>query len=99
MYDHFGDAATYEIIGQPVSLMDAVELAKSEPFQFQSWALGPVGARPIETKKGADRGIDDRLYFHDDKSGKTKQIIFSVKAGENVNVAHVRDLRGVLGNL
>jgi site-specific DNA-methyltransferase (adenine-specific) len=25
-----------------------------------------------------------------------KQIIFSVKAGEHINVAHVRDLRGVL---
>src|SRR5450759_3696487 len=94
--DHFGDGAIYEIIGEPVSLRDAAELAKSEPFQFQSWALGLVGARPIETKKGADKGIDGRLYFHDDKSGKTKQIIFSVKAGENVNVAHVRDLRGVL---
>jgi len=33
---------------------------------------------------------------YDDKSGKSKQVIFSVKAGENVNVAQVRDLRGVL---
>lgn len=46
-------------------------------------------------KKGADRGIDGRLYFHDDTSGKSKQIIFSVKAG-HTNVAHVRDLRGVI---
>src|SRR6266536_5179024 len=37
-----------------------------------------------------------RLYFHDDKSGKSKQIILSVKAGENVNVAQVRDLGGVI---
>ena len=29
-------------------------------------------------------------------SGKSKQVIFSVKAGEDVNVAQVRDLRGVL---
>lgn len=49
-----------------------------------------------QAKKGADRGIDGRLYFHDDKSGKSKQIILSVKAGENVNVAQVRDLRGVI---
>ncbi len=47
-------------------------------------------------KKGADRGIDGHLYFHDDKTGKSKQVILSVKAGENVNVAQVRDLRGVL---
>jgi len=97
--DHFGEGVqgTYEIIGEPVSVTDAAELAKQDPFQFQSWALGLVGARvTTQTKKGADRGIDGRLYFHDDKSGRTKQIILSVKAGEHVNVAHVRDLRGVL---
>ena len=76
---------------------DAAELAKQDPFQFQSWALGLVGARVANSaKKGADRGIDGRLYFHDDKSGDSKQVVFSVKAGENVNVTHIRDLRGVL---
>ena len=49
----------------------------------------------LEMKKGADRGIDGRLFFHDDRSGKSKQIIFSVKAG-HTNVVHVRDLRGVI---
>jgi DNA modification methylase len=97
--DHFGEAvqSTYEVIGEPVSVSDAAELAKQDPFQFQSWALGLVGARiATSAKKGADRGIDGRLYFHDDKSGTSKQVILSVKAGENVNVTHVRDLRGVL---
>jgi hypothetical protein len=41
------------------------------------------------------RGIHGRLYFHDDRSGRTKQIILSVKAG-HVQVAHVRDLRGTI---
>ena len=37
-----------------------------------------------------------RLYFHDEgASGETKQIIFSVKAG-NTGPTHVRDLRGVI---
>jgi hypothetical protein len=85
----------YEVVGEPVSLPDADALAKADPYQFQWWALGLVGARPTEQKKGADKGIDGRLYFHDDPKGKTKQIIFSVKAG-HVNVSHVRDLRGVL---
>jgi hypothetical protein len=66
------------------------------PYQFQWWALGLVGARPVEQKKGADKGIDGRLFFHDEATGgKTKQIIFSVKAGKT-SVAHVRDLRGVI---
>ena len=37
-----------------------------------------------------------RLYFHDDDSGQSKQVVFSVKAG-NVTVNQVRDLAGVLG--
>ncbi len=92
----YGSAVEYEIIGEPVSASDAEQLAKDDPYQFQWWALGLVGARPVEQKKGADKGIDGRLFFHDDaKGGKTKQIIFSVKAG-NVSVSYVRDLRGVL---
>ena len=96
--DTFGDDITqsYEVVGEPVSLPDAEVLGKDDPFQFQWWALGLVGARPVEQKKGADKGIDGRLYFHDDVAGaKTKQIIFSVKAGRT-SVPHVRDLRGVI---
>ena len=93
--DAFGDSVKYQIIGEPVSLPDAEALAKQDPYQFQWWALGLVGARPVEQKKGADKGIDGRLYFHDEPGGKTKQIIISVKAG-HVTVPHLRDLRGVL---
>ncbi len=96
--DTFGEDITqsYEVIGEPVSLPDAEVLGKDDPFQFQWWALGLVGARPVEQKKGADQGIDGRLYFHDERAGaKTKQIIFSVKAGRT-SVPHVRDLRGVI---
>jgi hypothetical protein len=57
--------------------------------------LGLVGARPTEQKKGADKGIDGRLYFHDEAGAQTKQIILSVKAG-HTSAPHVRDLRGVV---
>jgi len=96
--DAFGESvrATYEIIGEPVDLSGAQELATNDPYQFQWWALSLVAARPTEQKKGADRGIDGRLYFHDEpRGGKTKQIIFSVKAG-HVQSSYVRDLRGVI---
>jgi len=95
--DAFGEevAKTYEVIGEPESLADAQQLARDDPYQFQWWALALVGARPHEKKRGADAGIDGRLYFHDDKSGKSKQIILSVKSG-GVSVPFVRDLRGVL---
>jgi len=97
--DAFGEEVrnTYEVIGEPVDLAGAEKLAADDPYQFQWWALSLVGARPLERKKGADRGIDGRLYFHDEntRDRATKQIILSVKAG-NVQAAHVRDLRGVI---
>jgi site-specific DNA-methyltransferase (adenine-specific) len=85
----------YEVVGEPTDYEGAASLAAEDKYQFQWWALGQVGARPAEQKKGADRGIDGRLYFHDDDSGQSKQIIFSVKAG-GVSVPQVRDLVGVL---
>jgi len=96
LHDAFSGKAAYEVIGEPVSLPDAQALANQDAFQFQWWALGLVGARPVQRKKGADEGIDGRLYFHDEaEGGKTKQVILSVKAGKT-GVAHLRDLRGVV---
>ena len=92
--DAFAGKAEYEVIGEPVSLPDAAALAASEPYQFQWWALGLVGARPADEKKGADKGIDGRVYFHVG-DGKTRQIILSVKAGK-MHANYVRDLRGVV---
>jgi site-specific DNA-methyltransferase (adenine-specific) len=89
-------AKAYDVIGEPVDAAGARALAEQDPYQFQWWALGLVGARPTEKKRGADKGIDGRLFFHDDVEGKsTRQIILSVKSG-NLQIAHVRDLRGVV---
>ncbi len=94
--DSFNGQAKYKVLGEPVSLPDAQSLAKSDPYQFQWWALGLVHARPAEQKKGSDKGIDGRLYFHDETTlCKSKQVIISVKSGA-VNVAQIRDLRGVV---
>ncbi len=97
--DAFGPEirATYEVVGEPTDIAGAAQLAEENKYQFQYWALGLCGARPTETiKKGADRGIDGRMYFHDDRSGVSKQIVFSVKGGRNIGVAELRDLIGVL---
>jgi len=93
--DSFGESATFEVLGEPVSVPDAERLAESDPYQFQWWALGLVGARPVEQKKGADKGIDGRIIFQGNKPGIFESVILSVKAG-NTGVAHVRDLKGVL---
>ncbi|HBH11972.1 MAG TPA: site-specific DNA-methyltransferase [Clostridiales bacterium] len=95
MADQFGEQLDYVVHGEPTTVNGARQLADMDKFQFEWWALGLVGARPADPKKGADRGIDGRLYFHDDDSGKTKQVIISVKGG-HTGVSHIRDLVGVL---
>lgn len=96
--DSFFNKVSYELIGEPVDLKGAEKLAREDPYQFQWWALGLVGARPSETekKKGADRGIDGCIYFHDNPNmKKTKQIILQVKGG-HVNRGMIDALKGVV---
>ncbi len=97
LYGAFGDKADklYKVIGEPVDHAGATQLAEDDKYQFQWWALSLVHARPAEQKKGADKGIDGRIYFHDDASGKTRQVIFSVEGG-HTSSPHLRDLRGVI---
>jgi DNA modification methylase len=91
----FGDQVKYQVIGEPISIPDAAALAESDPYQFQWWALGLVGARPVEQKKGADKGIDGKIVFQGDAPGIFENVVISVKAG-HVTANHVRDLRGVV---
>lgn len=93
--DTHGEAAAFTVVGEPTTVDDAEELARTDPYQFQWWALGLVGARPAEQKKGADKGIDGRLYFHEREGGPTRQAIISVKAGK-VQRQQVHELGGVL---
>ena len=95
--DSFGPEVkkSYAVIGEPTDYAGAATLAAEDKYQFQWWALGLVSARPADQRKGADRGIDGHIYFHDDNSGESKQILFSVKAG-GVTVSQVRDLRGTI---
>lgn len=94
--DTFGeDAVPKRVIGEPASVQDAAALAEQDRYQFQFWAVDKAGGHALERKKGADKGIDGVVRFHDDASGETKRIILSVKSG-NVTAAHVRDLAGVI---
>ena len=94
----FGNRVNYKVIGEPKDLKGAEELAREDPYQFQWWALGLVGARPTESekKKGADKGIDGCIYFHDEpKMIKTKAIIIQVKCG-HINRGMIDALKGVV---
>ena len=86
----------FEVEGTPKDLGGSSNLALRDKYQFQWWACSLVGAQPFQgKKKGADGGIDGLIYFNDD--GKMpKKIVVSVKGGENVSVAMVRDLAHVV---
>jgi len=92
----YGGELMMKTVGEPTSAKDAEKLAAEDKYQFQWWALGLVGARPVEQKKGADHGIDGKILFREaPKQPKPHQIILSVKGG-GTGVRDVRDLRGVI---
>ncbi len=95
--DMFGmeSGKDYLVECEPKDLTGARELAQSDRYQFQWWALSLIHAKPYaEKKKGADTGIDGYLYFSDEK-GAYKTAIVQVKSG-NVSVKDVRDLSHVV---
>ncbi len=86
----------FDVHGTPKDVEGARALAMQDKYQFQWWAVSLVNAVPFGgKKKGADSGIDGLIYFKPE--GKTtEKAIVSVKGGDNVNVAMVRDLAHVV---
>ncbi len=86
----------YDVHGTPKDVEGARALAASDKYQFQWWAVSLVNAVPFGgRKKGADGGIDGHIYFKPD-GRTTEKAVVSVKGGENVNVAMIRDLAHVI---
>jgi adenine specific DNA methylase Mod len=99
MKDAFPDL-DIKVIGEPVDLPGARDLAHRDKYQFQWWALDQLGAQPVAgKKKGADKGIDGVIPL---VIGGTAQkpeyarAIVSVKGGDHVSSPVIRDLKGVL---
>lgn len=81
----------FDVSGIPVSVEQAQELFKRDPFQFEHWLVERIGGFP--TKKTGDKGVDGRLYF--ETNAGLKSMVLSVKGGK-LRPTDVRDLRGVL---
>lgn len=81
--------------GVPQDIDAARDLAaRGKYHEFEKWALSLIAAQPGNlSKKGADKGIDGNLWFGAKSEGRA---IVSVKAGDNVGVGMIRDLRGVI---
>ncbi len=92
----------YAVVGEPEDLGSARQLARSDRYQFQWWALSLLGAKPLggeggrEGKKGSDKGVDGLVNFIDDpQKGKLQRVLIQVKSG-GVKSGDVRDLHGAL---
>jgi site-specific DNA-methyltransferase (adenine-specific) len=94
------EGVQFQTHGVPQDLAGARDMAargredKNYYFEFEKWALSLIAAQPGNlSKKGADKGIDGRIYFGAKSEGTA---IVSVKAGDSIGVSMIRDLRGVL---
>jgi site-specific DNA-methyltransferase (adenine-specific) len=82
--------------GVPTDYEGARDLALRDKHEFQKWITATVGAQPYKGgKKGMDRGIDGYLHFRDGDN-KPQFGIVSVKGGDNISSAMVRDLKGTM---
>jgi hypothetical protein len=82
----------FDIAGVPKDLDGARTLALQDKYEFQKWALAMIDAQPYKGgKKGGDGGVDGFLYIKPDGK-KTEKVIVSVKGGQSLNPAMVKDL-------
>jgi DNA modification methylase len=85
---------SYVVHGIPNDLEGAQALFKANPFDFERWAVSFVDGQPNEKQVG-DRGIDGRVRFWTGEK-EIGQMVVSVKGGQTVNPAMVRDLVGTV---
>lgn len=88
-------------VSRPTSENDYRQLMVAPPHSskyiaFQYYAVSLIPGAVQSTRASGDRGVDGWLFVHrhDEKQGE--RIIISVKAGEQLQPAMVRDLRGVI---
>jgi site-specific DNA-methyltransferase (adenine-specific) len=78
--------------GEPASIREARELARTSPYQFQWWALGLVRARPIEQPDARGRIVAGRRYDVHPVSGNIDATVVVVHCGP-ITATVLRDLR------
>jgi adenine specific DNA methylase Mod len=88
---------SFEVHGVPKDFEGAVDLARRDKYQFQWWACSLVNAQPYQgKKKGSDGGIDGLIFPMEEPDAPPSKIIVSVKGGDHVGSAMIRDLKGVV---
>lgn len=77
------------LVGSPLNVRDALDLAKRDKFEFEKWACGEIGAQGMyhaPGTPGSDSGVDGIIPFYHSKAlGKTPEqayAIVQVKGGK-----------------
>ena len=92
----YGDGVEFETVGVPRDLASAQRLAHYDPHQFQAWITLKLGGWPwMGGKKGGDKGVDGYFYYLG-RGARPETGVISVKAGNHINPAMVRELWGVM---
>lgn len=91
-----GIKAEYEVDGIPKDAGGADALFKKDPFEFERWAVTRINARPNErSRQQGDKGVDGVATFPLSKS-EVGRILVSVKGGDTINPAMVREVQGTI---
>ncbi|HEY0307248.1 MAG TPA: DNA methyltransferase [Acidobacteriaceae bacterium] len=72
-----------QVSGIPTTAESALQLAHENPWEFEKWVCGQLGAKGLYKRpgaKGADGGIDGVIEFYADTANKSYAII-QVKGG------------------
>ena len=85
----------FTVEGVPRDVEGARDLWTRDKYHFQKWAVEEVDGF-VTTKRTGDGGIDGRIYFGLHNQPDLASMAIEVKGGRNVNIATVRELRGVL---
>ena len=97
--DTYGESIkdSYSVVGIPRDLPGAQALFDQSPFEFERWAVTLAEGTPNQKQVG-DRGIDGVIQFLNDAKGKAQvgRVLVSVKGGNSINPAMVRDLVGTV---
>jgi hypothetical protein len=104
--DRFGAevAAAIDVFGVPNELAGARALFEKDAFEFERWAVTLVDGQPNERgKQQGDRGIDGIIRFAQRYKSANEisdigRAIVSVKGGDRIGPAMVRDLAGTVAS-
>lgn len=94
----YGDnlLGTFTTNGIPRDVESADALFERNPFDFERWAVSMVSGQPNDKQVG-DQGVDGRIRFDTGENAAGIAIV-SVKGGQQLNPAMVRDLAGTMGH-